>query len=111
MARRSADDPDRAFACPHCGEPARRRDSACRHCGSDASTGWSDADDDVTVGLPEAMSDADYDEFVARDPELAAGASGRGGVSDALLRRRRRALLAIVLAVLLAFGSGIVALL
>ncbi len=116
MARRPPDDPDRTFACPHCGEPVRRRDPACRHCGSDAATGWNNLadDDDATVELPEAMSDAGYEELLASDPAIAARrdrADPLGTPSEAVLRRRRRALYAILLALLLAFGGGLAALL
>ncbi|MBM4013929.1 MAG: hypothetical protein FJ293_03065 [Planctomycetes bacterium] len=117
MARRAPDDPDRTFACPHCGEAVRQHDRACRHCGSDATTGWSEAadHDDATVELPAAMSDAEYAELLASDPEIAARRDRRSEPadvpSDAVLRRRRRALYAIVLALLLAFGGGLAALL
>ena len=68
---------------------------------------------DDEIELPEPMSDADYDELIASDPAIAADAfsSNSGGSNEAVLRRRRRALFAIVLALLLAFGGGLYALL
>lgn len=76
----------------------------------DDGDGADDGDDEIE--LPEAMSDADYAEFLASDPLLAAARDPVGdGPSDAVLRRRRRALYAIVLALLLAFGAGLLALL
>lgn len=114
--RRHRDDPDRLIACPHCGEAIRRSAPACNRCGSDRATGWRNDDDDraaAEVEFPEPMSDADYDELIASDPELTARThpACRTGPNDAVLRRRRRALFAIVLALLLAFGGGLYALL
>lgn len=119
MARRPADDPDRTIACPHCGEAIRRSAASCRHCGSDRATGWSDPDApdaETDLELPEAMSDADHAEFVAR--ELGDGATDRDGrrraplrlvpgdaISAAQLRRRRNAAIAIALALLYLLGK------
>jgi len=105
MPRPLRHDPARLVACPHCGEAVRRDARSCRHCGSDAATGWGDHDDDAEVELPEAMDDADHDEFVAGDPEVARHLDRP---SAALLRRRRRALFAIVLAVLFVVAGALV---
>jgi hypothetical protein len=103
MPRPLRHDPARLIACPHCGEAVRRDARSCRHCGSDAGTGWGDHEDDAEVELPEAMDEGDHEEYVAGEPEVARHASGP---SDAQLRRRRRALFAIVLALLLlAWGA------
>ncbi|MBL8841080.1 MAG: hypothetical protein JNL90_06045 [Planctomycetes bacterium] len=125
MARRPADDPDRTIACPHCGEAIRRSASSCHHCGSDRATGWADPDApdaETDVELPEAMSDEEHAEFVAR--ELGDGATDRDGrrraplrlvpgdaISAAQLRRRRNAAIAIALALLYLFGRYALALL
>ncbi len=116
MARRPADAPDRTIACPHWGEAVRRSAPSCRHCGSDRATGWGDHDDDAEVELPEERSDEEHAEFFAR--ELGDGATDRDGrrraplrlvpgdaVSDAQLKRRRMAVVAIALALLYLLGK------
>ncbi len=105
MARLPPDDASRTIACPHCGEAIAQRAPVCRHCGSDRATGLrEDEDDGADVELPEAMSDSEYDEFVANEARGRMRVLPGDGVSDAVLRRRRRVLFAIVLALLYLLG-------
>ena len=56
-----------SYPCPHCGEPVPAKAKFCRECGSDASTGWSDEAEYGSLDLPEDMSDADYEAFLAQE--------------------------------------------
>jgi predicted nucleic acid-binding Zn ribbon protein len=81
------------FACPHCGEQLPARARKCPECGSDRSTGWSPTAEEDSLELPEATSDEEHDEFLAREfPDQASPRRRR--------RRRRLVLFAITLALL-----------
>lgn len=81
-------------SCPHCGASLPRRARFCRECGSDERTGWAPEDGLGAADPPDAMGDAEYEEFLAREfPSRA----------PAALRLRRAVWLALVGLVLLSF--------
>ena len=51
--------------CPNCGAPLPRHARACPTCGADEHTGWSAAQPEGDLGLPDA--EFDYDQFVRRE--------------------------------------------
>ena len=65
--------------CPNCGADVPPHAKACPECGSDESTGWSEEARYDGLALPEERFD--YDDFVKREFDGAAGPAPPRGVS------------------------------